>query len=142
MSQEASGGQEKTEEASAKRLTEAREEIEKVVAGTPHYFDAADLKANICMAQGEHAEAQKVLDEVAKKTPRNYLRKRLLAEAAELNGDTETARAAMADVVANDTVAGAVTTEDQLTLARTQVGAGDLISAEKVLLLMRTHGKL
>lgn len=119
------------------RLTEAREEIEKVVAGTPHYFDAADLKANICMAQGEHAEAQKVLDAVAKKTPRNYLRKRLLAEAAELNGDTETARAAMADVVANDTVAGAVTTEDQLTLARTHVGANDLISAEKVLLLMR-----
>jgi DNA-binding response OmpR family regulator len=119
------------------RLTEAREEIEKVVAGTPHYFDAADLKANICMAQGEHEEAQKVLDEVAKKTPRNYLRKRLLAEAAELNGDTETARAAMADVVANDTVAGAVTTEDQLTLARTHVGASDLISAEKVLLLMR-----
>ena len=119
------------------RLTEAREEIEKVVAGTPHYFDAADLKANICMAQGEHAEAQKVLDEVAKKTPRNYLRKRLLAEAAELNGDTETARTAMADVVANDTVAGAVTTEDQLTLARTHVGAGDLISAEKILLLMR-----
>lgn len=119
------------------RLTEAREEIEKVVAGTPHYFDAADLKANICMAQGEHAEAQKVLDEVAKKTPRNYLRKRLLAEAAELNGDTATAQAAMADVVSNDTMPGAVSTEDQLTLARTHVGAGDLISAEKVLLLMR-----
>jgi DNA-binding response OmpR family regulator len=119
------------------RLTEAREEIDKVVAGTPHYFDAADLKANICMAQGEHAEAQKVLDEVAKKTPRNYLRKRLLAEAAELNGDIATAQAAMADVVANDNMPGAVSTEDQLTLARTHVGAGDMISAEKVLLLIR-----
>ena len=119
------------------RLTEAREEIDKVVAGTPHYFDAADLKANICMAQGEHAEAQKVLDEVAKKTPRNYLRKRLLAEAAELNGDIATAQAAMADVVANDNMPGAVSAEDQLTLARTHVGAGDMISAEKVLLLMR-----
>lgn len=119
------------------RLTEARAEIDKVVAGTPHYFDAADLKANICMAQGEHDEAQKVLDAVAKKTPRNYLRKRLLAEAAELNGDVETARAAMADVLANDTMPGAVSTEDQLKLARTHVGAGDLIAAEKVLLLMR-----
>jgi DNA-binding response OmpR family regulator len=27
-------------------------------AGTPHFFDAADLKASICMAQGEHEEAQ------------------------------------------------------------------------------------
>ena len=119
------------------RLTEARAEIDRVVASTPHYFDAADVKARICMAQGEPEEAQKVLDEVAKKTPRNYLRKRLLAEAAELNGDTETARAAMADVVANDTMPGAVSTEDQLTLARTHVGAGDLIAAEKVLVLMR-----
>jgi len=119
------------------RLSEAREEIEKVVAAAPNYFDASDVKANICMAQGEHEEAQKVLDSAAKKTPRNYLRKRLLAEAAELNGDTETARAAMADVVANDTMPGAVSTEDQLSLARTQVGANDLISAEKVLLLMR-----
>lgn len=119
------------------RLSEAREEIDKVVAGTPHYFDAVDLKANICMAQGEHAEAQQVLDAAAKRTPRNYLRKRLLAEAAELNGDAETARAAMADVVANDTMPGAVSTEDQLKLARTHVGADDLIAAEKVLLLMR-----
>ncbi len=119
------------------RLTEARAEIEKVVTSNTQYFDAADIKANICMAQGEHEEAQKTLDAVAKKTPRNYQRKRLLAEAAELNGDTETARAAMADVVANDTMPGAVSTEDQLTLARTHVGAGDLIAAEKVLVLMR-----
>ena len=91
------------------KLSEARSEIDRVVASTPHFFDAADLKANICMAQGEHAEAQQILDDVAKKTPRNYQRKRLLAEAATLNGDTETACAIMADVVANDTMPGAVT---------------------------------
>jgi DNA-binding response OmpR family regulator len=34
------------------------QEIDRVVASTPHFFDAADLKASICMAQGEHAEAQ------------------------------------------------------------------------------------
>ena len=89
------------------KLSEAREEIERVVANTPHFFDASDLKANICMAQGEADEAQRVLDEVAKKTPRNYLRKRLLAEAATLNGDAETARAAMADIIANDTTPSA-----------------------------------
>lgn len=119
------------------RLVEARQEIEQVVAGTPHYFDAADLKASICMAQGEHEEAQKTLDAVAKKTPRNYLRKRLLAEAATLNGDTDTARSAMSDVIANDNMPGAVSTEDKLALARSHINAGDKISAERILLCMR-----
>lgn len=115
------------------RLNEAREEIERVVASTPNFFDAADLKARICMAQGEAGEAQKVLDDLAKRTPRNYLRKRLLAEAATLNGDTEAARAAMADVIANDTMPGAIQPEDRLALARSQVDADDLIAAEKTL---------
>ena len=119
------------------RLTEARAEIDRVVASTPHYFDAADVKARICMAQGEPEEAQKVLDEVAKKTPRNYLRKRLLAEAATLNGDTATAQAAMADVLANDTMPGAIQPEDKLALARSQVNSGDKISAERTLVGMR-----
>ncbi|MDD2662580.1 MAG: response regulator [Dechloromonas sp.] len=119
------------------RLAEAREEIERVVAGTPNYFDAADLKAQICLAQGDAGEAQRVLDDAAQRTPRNYLRKRLLAEAAALNGDAETARAVLADVVANDTMPGAVTPEDRLQLARSQVDARDLVSAERVLLGLR-----
>lgn len=119
------------------RLTEARQEIDRVVSGTPNYFDAADVKANICMAQGEHEEAQKVLDEVAKKTPRNYLRKRLLAEAATLNGDLDTARSVMSDVLQNDTMPGAITPEDRLTLARNHLIAGDKISAENLLVKMR-----
>jgi DNA-binding response OmpR family regulator len=119
------------------RLTEARQEIDRVVASTPHFFDASDLKANICMAQGEHAEAQQILDEIAKKTPRNYLRKRLLAEAATLNGDVETARAAMSDIIANDTMPGAIAPKDRLAMARSHVDANDKISGEKVLLTMR-----
>ena len=119
------------------RLIEARQEIERAISGTPHFFDAADLKANICMAQGEHAEAQKVLDDAAKRTPRNYLRKRLLAEAATLNGDVETARTAMSEVIAGDTMTGAVTAEDKLALARSHVNANDNISGERVLIGMR-----
>lgn len=119
------------------RLVEARSEIDRVVASTPHYFDAADLKANICMAQGDHDEAQKVLDAVARRTPRNYLRKRLLALAAERNGDIEAARAAMADVIANDSLPGAISSADQLMLARGHADAGDRIEAEKVLLQLR-----
>lgn len=119
------------------RLTEARQEIDRAITSTPHFFDAADLKATICMAQGEHGEAQKILDEVAKKTPRNFLRKRLLAEAATLNGDSEVARTAMSEVIAGDTMPGAVSTEDRLALVRSQVNAGDKISGEQVLLGMR-----
>lgn len=119
------------------RLSEAREEIERVVSSTPTFFDAADLKASICMAQGESEEAQRVLDEVAKKTPRNFMRKRLLAEAATLNGDSATAQAAMADVIANDSMPGAVTPEDRLALARSQIDANDLISAEKTLVSLK-----
>jgi DNA-binding response OmpR family regulator len=119
------------------RLTEAREEIDAVVAGASHYFDAADVKASICMAQGEHQEAQKTLDEVSRKTPRNYLRKRLLAEAATLNGDTETANAALSDVLANDNMPGAVSPEDRLALARSQVAGNDKISGERTLVSLR-----
>lgn len=119
------------------RLSEARQEIDQVVAATPHYFDAADVKASICMAQGEHGEAQKVLDAASQKTPRNYQRKRLLAEAANLNGDTATASAALSDVLANDSMPGAVTPADRLALARTHVAANELIGAEKVLLSLR-----
>lgn len=119
------------------RLSEAREEIDAVVASVPHYFDAADIKANICMAQGEHAEAQKTLDDASRKTPRNYLRKRLLAEAATLNDDPAAASAAMADVVANDNMPGAVSPEDRLHLARSQVASGDRINGERTLLGLR-----
>lgn len=119
------------------RLTEARQEIDQVVASTPYYFDACDIKATICMAQGEADEAQKVLEQVAKRTPRNYLRKRLLAEAAALNGDAETALKVMADVIANDSMPGAVSPEDRLSLARSHVGQNDLISGESVLLGLR-----
>ena len=119
------------------KLTEAREEIDRVVAHSPQYFDAADLKANICMSQGEHAEAQQILDDASRRTPRNYLRKRLLAEAATLNGDTATATATMADVISNDTMPGAISAADRLMQARSLVNAGDNITAEKVLFSLR-----
>lgn len=119
------------------RLNEARREIDQVVAAAPQYFDAVDLKANICMAQGEHAEAQRVLDEASRRTPRNYLRKRLLAEAATLNGDDATASAAMADVIANDSMPGAISAADRLMQARSLVSGGDKLAAEKILLALR-----
>jgi hypothetical protein len=61
----------------------------------------------------------------------------LLAEAATLNGDVETARTAMADIIANDTMPGAIAAKDRLAMARSHVDAIDRISGEKVLLTMR-----
>ncbi len=119
------------------RQSEARAAIDDVVRDTPHFFDAADLKAQICMAQGEHATAQAVLDKVSRKTPRNYVRKRLLAEAAALNGDSATAQATMADILQNDSMPGAISPADRLSLARHHLQAGDKLATEQVLLSLR-----
>ncbi|MPM63417.1 hypothetical protein SDC9_110297 [bioreactor metagenome] len=85
------------------------------------------------MDMGDHAEAQRTVEEASRKTERNYVRKRLLADAALLNGDTETAIEAMADVVRNDSTPGAVTVADRLMLVRSLVEAGTLVEAERAL---------
>jgi hypothetical protein len=43
----------------------------------------------------------------------------------------------MADVIAGDTMPGAVSAEDRLTLARSHVNSGDKIAGEKVLVGLR-----
>ena len=120
-----------------KRLEEAREEIDPVVRQQPDFFDAADLKASICLDQGESAVAQEVLEAIARRTPRNFLRKRLLAEAATLNGDVARANEVLADVLANDSMPGAVTLQDRLALARSQIDCEEYLAAEKTLKQVR-----
>lgn len=115
------------------RLNEARAIIDQVVEGSPMYFDAFDLKARICIDQGDYEEAQKTVGSAAQRTQRNYLRKRLLADAALRNGDAETARSAMTDVLENDLTPGAISIADRLMLARSQIEAGDLLCAEKTI---------
>lgn len=115
------------------RLQEAREIMDRVVVDAPMYFGGHDLKTQICMDMGDHAEAQRTVEEASRKTERNYVRKRLLADAALLNGDTETAIEAMADVVRNDSTPGAVTVADRLMLVRSLVEAGTLMEAERAL---------
>ena len=115
------------------RFNEAREVVEQVVNASPMYFDAFDLKARICIDMGDYEEAQKTVAETSQRTSRNYLRKRLLADAALLNGDAATARATMADVVQNDLTPGAVSTADRLMLVRSHLEASDLLAAEKAI---------
>jgi DNA-binding response OmpR family regulator len=115
------------------RLQEARELVEQVVSAAPMYFDAFDLKARICSDMGEHEEAQKTLAETSQRTSKNYLRKRLLAEAALLNGDADTARQTMADVLQNDLTPGAVSNADRLMLVRSHLGANDMLAAEQAI---------
>jgi DNA-binding response OmpR family regulator len=113
------------------RLNEAREIVDDVVNTSPMYFDAFDLKARICIDMGDYEEAQKTVTETSQRTSRNYLRKRLLADAALLNGDAATARATMADIVQNDLTPGAVNMADRLMLVRSHLEAGDLLAAEQ-----------
>lgn len=115
------------------RLQEARELVDQVVGSSPLYFDAFDLKARICIDMGDYEEAQKTVAETSQRTKKNYLRKRLLADAALMNGDAETAREAIADVLQNDLTPGAVGTADRLMLVRSHLEAGDMLAAEKAI---------
>ncbi len=115
------------------RLVEARKTIEDVITEAPNYFDAYDLKADICCDQGDYAEAQATLTQISAKTPRNYQRKRALSEAAVLNGDFDTARKVINEVIANDTLSNS-SIEDCLTLARAAIDQGDFKAAEDALM--------
>lgn len=113
------------------RTKEAREIVDSVIETSPQYFGAFDLKTQICIDMGDYDEAQKTVEEVSQRTGRNYERKRLLADAALLNGDAAAARSAMEDVLRNDIVMGGVAISDQLMLVRSLIEAGDALSAEQ-----------
>lgn len=122
------------------RLTEARSTIEEVIVASPNFFEAYDLKADICCDQGDYTEAQATLTAISAKTPRNYQRKRALSEAATLNGDFETARKVINDVIANDTLSNSsVSVADCLTLARAAIDQGDLSAAKEAMFKLPLH---
>jgi DNA-binding response OmpR family regulator len=115
------------------RHTEAREIVDAVIESSPQYFDAFDLKTQICIDMGDYEEAQQTVQNVSQLTRRNYVRKRLLADAALLNGDAATARTTMEDVLENDVVIGEVAVSDRLMLVRSLIEAGDALSAEQTI---------
>ncbi len=107
------------------RLEEANSAIDGVLAVAPSYFDAYDLKADICCDLGQFEQAQQVLQEISARTPRNWGRKRKLSSVAKLNGDFETAQRLIEEVIANDWIAGGVPMVDRIELMRTALAAGD-----------------
>ena len=90
------------------KLTEARAEIDRVVASTPIISDASDLKGQYLHGPGRQrgspAGARRGGQEDAAQLPAQAPAR----PGRHLNGDTATATAMMADVVANDTMPGAV----------------------------------
>jgi DNA-binding response OmpR family regulator len=117
------------------RLEEARSAIEDVIASSPNYFEAYDLKATICADGGDYEEAQATLTRASSRSPRNWARKRMLSTVARHNGDVETATALMKEVVENDSAAG-VSLEDNLNLARCALASGDPDGAKAALKAM------
>ncbi|MDD5248171.1 MAG: response regulator [Rhodocyclaceae bacterium] len=111
------------------RLPEARATVDEVIAMSPNYFEAYDLKAAICSDSGDYAEAQKTLAHAAERAPRNWSRKRTLSTVALHNGDFETATAVMRDVVVND-AAGGASLHDSLNMARCALAGGDVEAAK------------
>lgn len=116
-----------------RRLDESREVVDRVVAAAPMFFGAAELKADVCAEQGDHAAAQATLAELDAKSPRNLGRKRRLAAAALANGDAATARAVLADVALRELAGNEGAAADYLAMARTAFDAGDADSAELAL---------
>ena len=115
------------------RLQEARELVDGVVVEAPMYFDAFDLKARICMEMGDHAEAQRTVEDASRRSARNHTRKRLLADVALRNGDAETARRAIAEVLEIDVLGDPPSIADRLMLVRSHLDAGDILAAEQAL---------
>ena len=113
------------------RVDEAREVVNSLVEDSPMYLAAYDLKAEICASQGDYEAAQSTLEAATARSPRNYVRKRAYAAAAQASGDAKTARAIMQDVLANDTMTGAVKIADHLAIARAALDDEDPMAAEK-----------
>lgn len=113
------------------RVEEAREVVDTLVAESPMYLTAYDLKAEICASQGDYEAAQATLEAATGKSPRNYVRKRAYAAVAQASGDAKTARAIMQDVLSNDTMAGAVKIADHLAIVRAALDDDDPLAAEK-----------
>lgn len=114
------------------RYEEADQAVDGVLVAAPNYFDAYDLKADICCDLGQFDKAQAVLQQVSERTPRNWRRKRTLSSVAKLNGDFETARRLIEEVIANDRVAG-VPIRDRIELARTALAGGNIQLARTTL---------
>jgi CheY-like chemotaxis protein len=112
------------------RYDEASSAVDSVIAAAPNYFDAYDLKADICCDLGEFEEAQQILQKVAERTPRNWRRKRNLSVVAKHNGDFATAKKLIEEVIANDLVGG-FPIKDRIELVRTAMASGDRAQAEK-----------
>ena len=115
------------------KYEEAKGLIEEVVRDAPNYLGAQDLQAQIALDLGLPEEAARILEKLSARTPRNYVRKRQLAFAELANGRAEQALAVMSDVLANDSVAGAVTEEDRQQTARAAIAANLPEEAAKVL---------
>lgn len=115
------------------RYEEARGLLADVTREHPDYFAAQDLMAQVALDLGAADEAQQILDRLAARTPRNFVRKRQLAFAALANDDAGKALEVMEDVIRNDSMPGAVTEEDRLQAARTAIAAGKPELAARVL---------
>jgi DNA-binding response OmpR family regulator len=105
------------------RHDDARSIVDDLIEQVPNYFDAYDLKAEICTRQGAFEEALKTLATASGRTPCNYERKKAMSVAAGRTGDFERARAIMDDVVRNDQLGDHSVAF--LDLARSAMDAGD-----------------
>jgi DNA-binding response OmpR family regulator len=113
------------------RHDQARALVDEVIDQVPNYFDAYDLKAEICTRQGAFEEALKTLADASGRTPSNLARKKALAIATGRTGDFAAARSIMDEVVRNDSLGDH--SSAFLELARCALDDGDQAAATTLL---------
>ena len=115
------------------KYEEAKALLDEVALNSPNYLAAQDLQAQIALDLGDPEGAAQILEKLSARTPRNYVRKRQLAFAALASGQADQALEVMNDVLANDSVPGAVTEEDRQQAARAAIAADNPEAAGKAL---------
>ncbi len=118
---------------SQQRLQEAREILLSVIEHTPTYMEAHDLLARTLDELGEGQEAQRVLEEAARISPKSVRRQHALGDLAMRNADLDTAERAFRRTIALGRLSVYKDPGHYTGLAQVQAKNGSLVDALRTL---------
>lgn len=114
------------------RVEDARETLQVLVAANPRLMGGYDLLARCHEALGNHAQAQKILEEAVSISPHMVRRLRKLGEVALEAGDAVAAEKSFKQVVSKARYSEFRDPEDHVRLVKALVKRGDVAGASSV----------
>ncbi|MBA4094462.1 MAG: response regulator, partial [Candidatus Accumulibacter sp.] len=115
-----------------RRVDDARDTLQVLVAANPRLMAGYDLLARCHEASGNHAQAQKILEEAVAISPHMVRRLRKLGEVAFEAGDSAAAEKSFRQVVAKARYSEFRDPEDHVRLVKALVKRGDVLGASGV----------